>query len=118
MVACEYVEFTEGLTKTRNGGLSKKSRDFSPKMYAAGGERCPVSLFKENLSRRPTAMKTSGPFYLSVNYMAKDDIWYKAQPMGTNRINDMMKRIIASTSLEANPKKLSKKVLARPSSVN
>ena len=35
----EYVEFAEGLTKTRGGGLSKKSRDFSPKMFATGGER-------------------------------------------------------------------------------
>ena len=91
----EYVEFAEGLTKTRGGGLSKKSRDFSPKMFATGGERCPVSLFKEYLSRRPQQMKTTGPFYLSVNFNAKDEIWYKAQPMGINRINEMMKRIVA-----------------------
>jgi hypothetical protein len=58
----EYVEFAEGMTKTRGGGLSKKSRDFSPKMFATGGERCPVSLFKEYLSRRPQQMKTTGPF--------------------------------------------------------
>jgi hypothetical protein len=49
----EYVEFAEDLTKTRGGGLSKKSRDFSPKIFASGGERCPVSLFKEYMSRRP-----------------------------------------------------------------
>ena len=42
----EYVEFAEGLTKTR-GDYQKKSQDFSPKMFATGGERCPVSLFKE-----------------------------------------------------------------------
>ena len=102
----EYVEFAEGLTKTRGGGLSKKSRDFSPKMFATGGERCPVSLFKEYLSRRPQQMKTTGPFYLSVNYNAKDEIWYKAQPMGINRINEMMKRIVAGSSLETSCKKL------------
>ena len=102
----EYVEFAEGMTKTRGGGLSKKSRDFSPKMFATGGERCPVSLMKEYLSRRPQQMKTPGPFYLSVNYNAKDEIWFKAQPMGINRINQMMKRIIAGTSLEASCKKL------------
>ena len=82
----EYVEFAEGLTKTRGDGLSKKSRDFSPKMFATGGERCPVSLFKEYLLRRPQQMKTTGPFYLSVNYNAKNEIWYKARPMGINRI--------------------------------
>ena len=68
-------------------------------MFATGGERCPVSLFKEYLSRRPQQMKTTGPFYLSVNYNAKDEIWYKAQPMGINRI-------IAESSLEASCKKL------------
>ena len=103
---CEFVEFTEGPTKTRSGGLSKKSRDFSPKMFATGGERCPVSLFKEYLSRRPQQRKNTGPFYLSVNHQTKDDVWYKAQPMGTNRINEMMKRIVAGTSLEGSSKKL------------
>ena len=75
-------------------------------MFATGGERCPVSLFKEYLSRRPQQMKTTGPFYLSVNYNAKDEIWYKAQPMGINRIKEMMKRIVAGSSLEASCKKL------------
>ena len=53
----EYLEFAEGLTKTRGGGLSEKSPDFSPKMFGkvetTGGERCPVWLFNEYLSRRP-----------------------------------------------------------------
>ena len=51
-------------------------------------------------------MKTTGPFYLSVNYNAKDETWYKAQPMGINCINEMMKRIVAGSSLEASCKKL------------
>ncbi|CAB4000145.1 Hypothetical predicted protein, partial [Paramuricea clavata] len=35
-----------------------------------------------------------------------DEVWYKAQPMGTNHINEMMKRIVAGTSLESSSKKL------------
>ena len=66
-------------------------------------ERCPVSLFKEYLSRRQQ-MKTTGPFYLSVNYNAKDEIWYKAQPMGINCINEMMKRIVTRSQLQETDK--------------
>jgi len=41
----EFVQFTEGHTKTRQGGLHTKLRDFQPRMFAIGGERCPVALF-------------------------------------------------------------------------
>ena len=84
----------------------KKSRDFSPKMFATGGERCPVSLFKEYLTCQPNHLRTRCSFYLSINCKPKDEVWYKAQPMGNNRINEMMKRIVAGTSLESSSKKL------------
>ena len=35
----EFVEFAEGPTKTRPGGLNAKSRQFQPKMFQTGGER-------------------------------------------------------------------------------
>ena len=62
----EFLTFAEGLTKTRQGGLSVKPRLVIPKMFATEGERCPVKLFKLYLEKRPKEMKTSGPFYLSV----------------------------------------------------
>ena len=43
----EFLQFTEGQTKTRQGGLHTKHRDFQPRMFAVGGERCPVALFKQ-----------------------------------------------------------------------
>ena len=92
----EYFEYIEGPTKTRNGGLSKKSRDFLPKVCATGDERCPVALFNEYLSRRPAALQNS----FSIKYKSNNNTWYKAQPMGTNRINEMMKRIVQGTQLE------------------
>ena len=105
----EYVEFAEGPTKTRQGGLNQKLRDFQPRMFATGGSRCPVSIFKEYVQRRPLQLQSNGPFYLAVkhNKIATDDIWYKAQPMGENKINSMMKNIIAGTSLETSGKKFS-----------
>ena len=35
----EFVEFTEGPTKTRPGGLNAKPRQFQPKMFQTGAER-------------------------------------------------------------------------------
>ena len=34
----EFVQFTEGPTKTRQGGLQSKNRDFEPRMFSAGGK--------------------------------------------------------------------------------
>ena len=103
----EFVQFTEGQTKTRQGGLHTKHRDFQPRMFAVGGERCPVALFKQFVSRRPQKLKTTGPFYLSIktNRRPDDNVWFKAQPMGENKINDMMKSIVADTILESSDKK-------------
>ena len=105
----EFVEFAEGPTKTRQGGLNSKPRQFQPRMFKTGGERCPVKLFREFVSRRPQTMQECGPFYLSIknNRRKGDDIWYKAQPMGVNKINSMMKDIISGTSLESSDKRFS-----------
>ena len=54
---CEYIMFDESRpTKTRPGGLRKKKRSQIPRMYSTGGERCPVTLFKKFVSRRPKSM--------------------------------------------------------------
>ena len=76
-------------------------------MFAVGGERCPVALFKQFLSRRPQNLKTTGPFYLSIktNRKPDDNVWFKVQPMGENKINDMMKSIVANNILENSDKK-------------
>ena len=63
----EFVTFAEGPTKTRQGGLYVKTRLVTLKMFGTGNEeRCPVMLFKRYLGKRPSEMKESGPFYLTV----------------------------------------------------
>ena len=42
----KYVEFLEDPTKTRYKGLHHKPQVTNPKMFAIGGERCPVELFE------------------------------------------------------------------------
>jgi len=41
----EFVTFSEGLTKTRGGRLRVKPPLATPKMFATGEKRCPVTLF-------------------------------------------------------------------------
>ena len=43
----KYITFKEGPTKTRQGGLRIAHRAVQPKMFSAGGERCPVMLFEK-----------------------------------------------------------------------
>ena len=103
----EFVEFAKGPTKTRAGGLSTKSRDFLPRMFETGGERCPVKFFKEYKRRRPTQLQCEGPFYLSIRHKRKpnDQVWYTIQAMGVNKINAIMKTLVEGTALEASGKK-------------
>ena len=53
----EFITFSEGPTKTRQGGLQVKPRLAIPKMFATGEKRCPVALFKQYLEKRPEEMK-------------------------------------------------------------
>ena len=97
----EFLTFDEGLTKTRQGGLSVKNRLVTPKMFATGHEeRCPVMLFKLYLEKRPKEMKTSGPFYLSVIDKPVSSIWFKKTPVGKNTINTIMKKMKENSPLK------------------
>ena len=63
----EVVEYREGPTRTRSGGIRVRRRSTPQLMFSTdGGERNPVRLFKLWLSKRPEGMKDNGPLYLSV----------------------------------------------------
>ena len=104
----EYITFHESPTKTRQGGLNITRRQQLPKMFATGGERCPVKLFREYINHRPFEMQYQGPFYLTPLLKAtpNDNIWYKRMKLGVNSIDKMMKFLIADTPLEESGKKL------------
>ena len=71
-----------------------------PKMFAGGNDtRCPVALFKKYIERRPTKMKTTGPFYLSVIDNPTLNVWYKKTPMGKNTINNIVKTMKENSPL-------------------
>ena len=77
-----------------------------PKMFATGGQKCPVDLLKQYLSRRPQELRDKGPFYLAIIENPKTNVWYKKQRLGVNSIDNMMKGIIKNTPLEISKKKL------------
>lgn len=89
----EIVEFKEGLTKTRSGGLRITHRKTPQTMFSTdGGCKDPVRLFKLWLSKRPEGMKDNGPLYLSViNRPKSTNIWYTKVRMGQNTIGTLMK---------------------------
>ena len=99
--AVKYVTFKEGPTKTRQGGLRITHRAVQPKMFANGGERCPVMLFEEMLARRPPEMRDSGPFYLTTISKPKSQIWFSRQRMGKHKIGQLMKVMAVKSGLTA-----------------
>jgi len=97
----KFLTFAEGPTKTRQGGLSVKTRLVTPKMFATGNEeRCPVMLFKRYLGKQPSKMQKSGPFYLTVIDKPVSSVWYKKTPMGKNTINTIMKNMKKKSPLK------------------
>ena len=103
----DYVQFNDlKPTKTRQGGLRMKRRGQLPKMFATNDSTCPVAIFRSYLSHRPEKLKMSGPLYLAVKYKPKTKVWYKAQKMGTNRLGEIMKRIVRGTAVEQTGKRL------------
>ena len=103
----EFVEFARGPTKTRSGGLNAETRQFQPKMFQIGGERYPVALFRQYISRGPRSLRTRGPFYLLVKYNSGpgDETRYKIQPMEENKMNSVMKNIISQSTPQSSEKR-------------
>ena len=98
----EYIEFNENPTKTRQSGLSEKTPKFSTKdvlqleMISA---RC-------NLQRVPLA-SSSRTMHNRSTLPLLGEVWYKRQPMGVNKNNQMMKSIIKDSPLEESSKTFS-----------
>lgn len=59
-----HVEWIEGTTETRQGGLKKRPRQVTQKLMRTGGPHCPVAYFEKLLSKRPPELKSAGPLYL------------------------------------------------------
>ena len=84
MKTVKNTEFLEDPTKTRYKGLHHKPRVTNPKMFAIGGERCPVELFE---LKRPKALLDNGRLYLTPrSVFTNNGEWYTSNLVGKNEI--------------------------------
>lgn len=100
-----FVEWVEGLTKTRQGGLNKMERRLPQKLFAQGGDRCPVKFLELLISKRPESLKDTGPLYLRPLDCPREDVWYSSQPVGVRTIDTYMKNMAMLGKLDATNKK-------------
>jgi hypothetical protein len=97
----EFLEYNERATKTRCGN-SGHIRSFKPKIFATGGDKCPISAYKSFKKNRPESMNhAESPFYLAINYNPSKTTnkWFKALPMGKERLQKTMSRMACNAGL-------------------
>ena len=92
--------------KTRTGAEPKGPSTVKPRLFPASGrDRDPVQAFHLYASKRPEQMNSEdSPFYLAVNLtkMANSSKpWFKAAPMGVNKLNSLMKTMAQKVGLNA-----------------
>ena len=97
-------------SKTRQGLEGGHQRQFCPKAFATGTNRCPVLYYKLFKARRPQkANSPESPFYLAVNHQTwrQSQVWYKSSPLGKNEIGKFMSTAAKNAGLAAQYKKIS-----------
>ena len=107
----EYLEYFGRQTKTRTGQDSRNQRAIKPRMHANNDaisvDRDPVHVYKMYKEKRPPYMlEPDSSFYLSVNYFKTEtraslggNNWFKAQPMGVNKLHNMMKDVTQTVGI-------------------
>ena len=103
----EYIEWTEGQTKTRQGGLTKSNRRVTQRVFATGGERCTVMFIDKLISKRPPLLQHTGPLYLRplARFNPEDNVWFSSQPVGVNTINTYMAKMAELAGLNKTNKR-------------
>ena len=104
-----YIEWVEGPTKTRQGGLKKRPRSVTQKLFKIGGPKCPVAAIIKLLLKRPEALISSGPLYLAplrkeLEWSEAKE-WYARSPIGVNQIDRFMDSIASKAGLDVTKKR-------------
>lgn len=102
----EYVEWTEGITKTRQGGLIKTDRRVPQRMFKRGGGRGPVQTIQKLISKCPPSLRSSGPLYLTpLQNTEGKDVWFSNQKVGVNKINGYVREMAHLAGLDKSKKR-------------
>lgn len=76
------------------------------KLFALGGDRCPVKFLELLLSKRPQSLRTCGSLYLRPLDHPHEDVWYSSQPVGTWTIDTYMKNMAMLGKLDSTKKEV------------
>ena len=121
----EYLEYFERQTKTRTGEDPRNQRPIKPRMYANNDaisiDRDPVHVYKMYKGKRPPSMlEPDSSFYLAVNYFKTETHssvegknWFKAQPMGVNKFNNIMKDMTQAVGISGKTNHSGRKILVQ-----
>ena len=102
----EYVEWVEGITKTRQGGLVKQVRRVPQRMFAVGCLRCPIVTLQKIISKRPEELKSCGPLYLTpLQAFEGKDVWFARSKVGVNKINGFLKEMAKDSGISKSNKR-------------
>ena len=104
------IEWMEGPTKTRHGGLNKKPRMVMQKLLRIGGLKCPIAALELLLSKRPFELRDNGPLYLfpikKEKNWAIESVWFTRAQVGVHSIDNFVQKISIAAGLDITPKKL------------
>ena len=121
----EYLEYFERQTKTRTVEDPRNQRPIKPRMYANNDaisiDRDPVHVYKMYKGKRPPSMlEPDSSFYLAVNYFKTETHssvegknWFKAQPMGVNKSNNIMKDMTQAVGISGKTNHSGRKILVQ-----
>lgn len=93
-----YVfKLTTELTRNHQG-TSNETEGTGGMMYATGTDRCPVKSVVKYLEKRNNS--TDRLFlHLKNSYSEEDDVWFRNEPIGTNKMKVFMKNLSKSANL-------------------
>ena len=87
----EHLEYCERQTKTRSGEEPRNIRPVKPKAFARRDgppEKDPVFVYIFCSEKRSSSMQSvEAPYYLGINHSKDSKCWFKASPIGVNKLN-------------------------------
>ena len=99
----------EGPTKTRQGGLNRKPRAVTQKLFRTGGPQCPIAHFEKLLQKRPPGLQDSRPLYLTPLRKERDwtkaPVWFSRTPLGVHSIDTLMNTMAKAAGLDVTNKR-------------
>ena len=99
-----YVEYSEDVSKTHQGGINhhnvgcKIVRDYA---NISEPDKCIVTLFEKYMAHRPIHLNLDD-FYLCPLANPKGNTWYSSQPIGRNTLSKVVAELAEKSGLKGN----------------